>query len=162
MESFQELQSQAGKTNILNPNNERLITLYMYTDPISDYLTRLRNAQMAGHRIVEVPASNLKKKITEILYDHGFISKYIFEAEAFGGQGVIKMALKYDPITKQPVIRGLKRLSRPGLRAYASCNEIPKTMSGLGITILSTPKGVITDKEARKMNVGGELICSIS
>ncbi len=102
----------------------------MYTDPISDYLTRLRNAQMAGHRIVEVPASNLKKKITEILYEHGFISKYKFEQEAFGGQGVIKMALKYDPITKQPVIRGLKRLSRPGLRSYASCTEIPRTMSG--------------------------------
>ena len=134
----------------------------MYTDPISDYLTRVRNAQMAGHRIVEVPASNLKLKITEILYDHGYISKYKFEKEALGGQGVIKMALKYDPISKQPVIRELKRLSRPGLRAYSHSKGIPRTMSGLGITILSTPKGVITDKEARKLNVGGELICAIS
>jgi len=134
----------------------------MYTDPISDYLTRVRNAQMAGHRIVEIPSSNMKKKITEILYNHGFIAKYKFEAEAFGGQGVIKMALKYDPISKMPVIRQIKRLSRPGLRSYASCNEIPRTMSGLGITILSTPKGVITDKEARRLNVGGELICSVS
>lgn len=134
----------------------------MYTDPISDFLTRVRNAQMAGHRIVEIPASNMKKRITEILYDQGFISKYKFEQEAFGGQGVIKIALKYDPVSRQPVIRELKRLSRPGLRAYANCGEIPRTMSGLGITIVSTPKGVITDKEARKLNVGGELICSIS
>ena len=134
----------------------------MYTDPISDYLTRIRNAQVAGHRIVEIPASNLKLKITEILYDQGYISKYKAEKEALGGQGVIKIALKYDPVTKLAAIRQLKRLSRPGLRAYANCNEIPKTMSGLGITILSTPKGVITDKEARKLNVGGELICAIS
>ncbi len=134
----------------------------MYTDPISDYLTRVRNAQMAGHRIVEIPSSNIKRKITEILYDQGYISKYKFDQEAFGGQGVIKIALKYDAITKQPAIRGLKRLSRPGLRSYASSNEIPRTMSGLGVTILSTPKGVITDKEARKLNVGGELICAIS
>ena len=134
----------------------------MYTDPISDYLTRVRNAQAAGHRIVEIPSSNLKKKITEILQDKGFIAKYKFEADAFGGQGVIKMALKYDPVTKQPIIRQIKRLSRPGLRAYAGFTEIPRTMSGLGVTILSTPKGVITDKEARRLNVGGELICSVS
>lgn len=134
----------------------------MYTDPISDFLTRVRNAQMAGHRIVEVPASNLKKKITEIMYDQGYISKYKFEQEAFGGQGVIKIALKYDPVSKQPAIRELKRLSRPGLRAYSGTREVPRTMSGLGVTILSTPKGVITDKEARRLNVGGELICAIS
>jgi small subunit ribosomal protein S8 len=134
----------------------------MYTDPISDYLTRIRNAQMAGHRIVEIPASNLKVKITEILYDFGFISKYKFEKEAFGGQGVVKIALKYDPVSKLPMIKELRRLSRPGLRRYAPASEIPRTLSGLGITILSTPKGVITDKEARKLNVGGELICSIS
>lgn len=134
----------------------------MYTDPISDYLTRVRNAQMAGHRIVEIPASNLKLKITEILYSHGYILKYIFEKESFGGQGSIKIALKYDPMTKQPVMRQLKRMSRPGLRAYAGKDAIPRTMSGLGITIMSTPKGVITDKEARKLNVGGEIICSIS
>lgn len=134
----------------------------MYTDPISDYLTRVRNAQMAGHRIVEIPASKMKLKITEILYNQGYISKYKKEDEAFGGQGVIKIALKYDPITKQGAIRSLKRLSRPGLRAYAASAEIPRTMSGLGITIVSTPKGVITDKEAKRLNVGGELICSIS
>lgn len=134
----------------------------MYTDPISDYLTRVRNAQMAGHRIVEIPASKLKLKITEILHSHGYILKYKFEKEDFGGQGSIKIALKYDPMSKQPVMRELKRLSRPGLRAYASAKEIPATMSGLGITIISTPKGVITDKEARKLNVGGEIICSIS
>ena len=134
----------------------------MTTDPIGDYLTRVRNAQSAGHRIVEIPSSNLKKKITEILHDQGFIAKYKFEQEAFGGQGVIKIALKYDPISKQPIIRTIKRLSRPGLRAYAASNEIPRTMSGLGVTILSTPKGVITDKEARRLNVGGELICSVS
>lgn len=134
----------------------------MYTDPISDYLTRVRNAQAAGHRIVEIPSSKLKLKITEILYDQGFIAKYKFEKEAFGGQGVIKLALKYDPVTKLPVIRQIKRLSRPGLRAYAGFNDIPRAMSGLGITIVSTPKGVITDKEARRLKVGGELICSVS
>ena len=96
------------------------------------------------------------------MHDQGFIAKYKFEQEAFGGQGVIKIALKYDPISKQPIIRTIKRLSRPGLRAYAASNEIPRTMSGLGVTILSTPKGVITDKEARRLNVGGELICSVS
>jgi len=134
----------------------------MFTDPISDYLTRIRNAQMAGHRIVEIPASNMKKKITEILYSHGYIAKYKFEEGVLGNQGVIKIALKYNAMTKEPVINQLKRLSSPGLRRYAPANEIPRTMSGLGITIVSTPKGVITDKEAKKLNVGGELICSIS
>jgi small subunit ribosomal protein S8 len=134
----------------------------MFTDPISDYLTRIRNAQSAGHRIVEVPASNLKFKITEILYDFGYISKYMLDKEALSGQGVIKIALKYDPLTKQPMIKQLKRLSSPGLRKYASSVNIPRTMSGLGITILSTPKGIITDKQARQLTVGGELLCSIS
>jgi small subunit ribosomal protein S8 len=133
----------------------------MYTDPISDYLTRIRNAQMAGHRLVEIPASNMKKRITEILYNHGYILKYVFD-QGFNGQGVIKIALKYDMMTKKPVIKSLERLSRPGLRKYAGVAEIPKTMGGLGITIISTPKGVITDKEARRLNVGGEVICSIS
>jgi len=133
----------------------------MYTDPISDYLTRIRNAQMAGHRLVEIPASNMKKRITEILYNHGYILKYVFD-EGNNGQGVIKIALKYDMMTKKPVIKSLVRLSRPGLRKYAGVAEIPKTMGGLGITIVSTPKGVITDKEARRLNVGGEVICSVS
>ncbi len=133
----------------------------MFTDPISDYLTRIRNAQMAGHRIVEIPASNMKKRITEILYTHGYIMKYVFD-EGFSGQGVIKIALKYDQLSKKPVIKSLQRLSRPGLRKYSGVSEIPRTLGGLGITIMSTPKGVITDKEARKLNVGGEVICSIA
>lgn len=133
----------------------------MFTDPISDYLTRIRNAQMAGHRIVEIPASNMKKRITEILYSHGYIMKYVFD-EGFSGQGVIKIALKYDQLSKKPVIKSLQRLSRPGLRKYSGVSEIPRTLGGLGITIMSTPKGVITDKEARKLNVGGEVICSIA
>ena len=133
----------------------------MFTDPISDYLTRIRNAQMAGHRIVEIPASNMKKRITEILYTHGYIMKYVFD-EGFSGQGVIKIALKYDQLSKKPVIKSLQRLSRPGLRKYSGVSEIPRTLGGLGITIMSTPKGVITDKEARKLNVGGEVICYVS
>lgn len=134
----------------------------MLTDPISDYLTRLRNALMAGHRTVEVPASNMKKSITEILYKHGYILKYKFEEGVLGGQGVIKIALKYDAASKLPVLRSLKRYSRPGLRKYAGADKLPKVMNGLGIAIISTPKGVITDKEARELNVGGEIICTIS
>lgn len=130
------------------------------TDPIADYLTRIRNAQMAGHSIVEIPASNLKKRITEILYDQGYILKYKFEDVA-GQAGLIKIALKYDPQTKQPVIRSLSRVSRPGLRQYRGANEVPRVINGLGIAIISTSKGVMTDKEARKLNVGGELLCYI-
>ncbi|MBK7956765.1 MAG: 30S ribosomal protein S8 [Bacteroidetes bacterium] len=132
----------------------------MFTDPISDYLTRIRNAN-GQPRIVEIPASNMKKRITEILYTHGYIMKYVFD-EGFSGQGVIKIALKYDQLSKKPVIKSLQRLSRPGLRKYSGVSEIPRTLGGLGITIMSTPKGVITDKEARKLNVGGEVICSIA
>jgi small subunit ribosomal protein S8 len=131
----------------------------MVTDPIADYLTRIRNAQMAGHRIVDIPASNLKKKMTEILYDKGYILKYKFEDD--NKQGVIKIALKYDPNTKLPAIRGLERISRPGLRQYAKPNEIKRVQSGLGIAILSTSKGVMTDKEAKASNVGGEVLCHI-
>jgi small subunit ribosomal protein S8 len=131
----------------------------MVTDPIADFLTRVRNAQMAQHRIVEIPASNLKKRITEILYDQGFILKYKFEDDA--KQGVIKIALKYDVETKQPVIRGLERVSRPGLRQYAKPDEIRRVNNGLGIAIISTSKGVMTDKEARATNVGGEVLCHI-
>ncbi|MCS6928984.1 MAG: 30S ribosomal protein S8 [Saprospiraceae bacterium] len=132
------------------------------TDPIADYLTRIRNAQMAGHRIVEIPASKLKKRITEILYDQGYILKYAFEDQhPKYKQGVIKIALKYDPITKKPVIRELVRVSRPGLRKFAGAAEIPRIINGLGIMILSTSKGVMTDKQARALNVGGELLCYV-
>lgn len=130
------------------------------TDPISDYLTRIRNAQQAGHRFVEIPASKLKKKITEILYDKGYILKYKFE-ETPNKQGVIKIALKYDPTTKTPVIKSLKRVSKPGLRIYRGKQELPRVLSGLGIAIVSTSKGVMTDKEARKLGVGGEVLCEI-
>jgi len=133
----------------------------MVTDPIADYLTRIRNAQMANHRIVEIPASNLKKRITEILYEKGYILKYKFEDEN-GPQGTIKVALKYDPNTKLPAIRSLERISRPGLRKYAHKDELPRVINGLGIAIISTSKGVMTDKEARESNVGGEVLCTIS
>lgn len=131
----------------------------MVTDPIADFLTRIRNAQMANHRIVEIPASNLKKRITEILYDKGYILKYKFEDDS--KQGVIKIALKYDPTTKQPAIRSLERISRPGLRTYAKPVEFNRVKSGLGVAILSTSKGVMTDKEAKAQNVGGEVLCYI-
>lgn len=129
------------------------------TDPIADYLTRIRNAQMAGHRIVEIPASNLKKRITEILYGQGYILKYKFEDD--NKQGVIKIALKYDVESKQPAIRVLERISRPGLRQYTKPSELKGVFNGLGIAILSTSKGVMTDKQAKKDNVGGELLCHI-
>ena len=131
----------------------------MVTDPIADFLTRVRNAQMARHRIVEIPASNLKKRITEILYDKGYILKYKFEDD--NKQGVIKIALKYNAETKEPAIRSLERVSRPGLRQYAKPAEIRRVKSGLGIAIVSTSKGVMTDKEARTQNVGGEVLCQI-
>jgi small subunit ribosomal protein S8 len=131
----------------------------MVTDPIADFLTRVRNAQMAKHRIVEIPASNLKKRITEILYEKGYILKYKFEDDS--KQGVIKIALKYDAISKQPVIHSLERVSRPGLRQYAKPTEIKRVAQGLGIAIISTSKGVMTDKEAKVQNVGGEILCHI-
>ncbi|HTO14931.1 MAG TPA: 30S ribosomal protein S8 [Edaphocola sp.] len=131
----------------------------MVTDPIADFLTRIRNAQMAKHRIVEIPASNLKKRMTEILYDKGYVLKYIFEED--NKQGLIKIALKYDPQTKEPVIRSLDRISRPGLRQYSKPSEIRRVKNGLGIAIISTSKGVMTDKEARANNVGGEVLCHI-
>lgn len=132
----------------------------MVTDPIADYLTRIRNAQMAGHRIVEIPASNLKKRITEILYNQGYILKYKFEEDT--KQGLIKIALKYDVNSKQPAIRSLERISRPGLRHYAKPADIKRVSNGLGIAILSTSKGVMTDKEAKANNVGGEVLCAIA
>jgi len=131
----------------------------MVTDPIADFLTRIRNAQMARHRIVDIPASNVKKRITEILYEKGYILKYKFEDD--NKQGVIKIALKYDAETKDPAIKSLERISRPGLRQYSKPAEIRRVMNGLGIAIVSTSKGVMTDKEARTQNVGGEVMCNI-
>ena len=131
------------------------------SDPIADYLTRIRNAQMAGHRLVEIPASGLKKAITEILYDQGFILKYKFEDGGKGNQGLIRIALKYDVLTRKPIIRKLGRVSKPGLRQYAKTDEIPRIINGLGVSIVSTSKGVMTDKKARQMNVGGEILLYI-
>ncbi len=130
------------------------------TDSIGDYLTRVRNAIMANHKIVEIPASNLKKRITEILYEKGYIHRYKFE-ETPNHQGMIKIALKYDPYTKESAIRKLQRYSRPGLRKYAGSEDLPRVMNGLGIAIISTSKGVMTDKEARALKVGGEVLCIV-
>ena len=127
------------------------------TDTVADYLTRVRNAIKANHRIVEVPASNLKKEITRILFEKGYILNYKFE-ETSNKQGVIKIALKYHPVTKVSAIRSLDRVSSPGLRKYSSAVGMPRVLNGLGIAIVSTSKGVITDKEAKKMNVGGEVL----
>ena len=132
----------------------------MYTDPISDYLTRLRNAQMAGHKVVDIPASNLKKEITKILHDQGYILNYKFEDE-INFQGNIKVALKYNVRTKMPAIKKLIRISKPGLRKYTDSKNLPRVINGLGIAIISTSKGVITDKEARDLNIGGEVICHV-
>ena len=129
------------------------------TDPIADFLTRLRNAISAGHKVVEIPASNLKKDITKILYDKGYILSYKFEADS--AQGSIKIALKYHPESKMSAIKSLERISRPGLRKYASVDELPRVLNGLGVAILSTSQGVMTDKEARQLKVGGEVLCYV-
>jgi small subunit ribosomal protein S8 len=131
----------------------------MITDPIADFLTRIRNAIKAKHRIVEIPASNIKKDITKVLYDKGYIQSYKFEDA--GPQGSIKIALKYNPVTKQSAIVGLKRISKPGLRKYSGSIEMPRVLNGLGVAIVSTSKGVMTDKEARVLNVGGEVLCYV-
>ena len=131
----------------------------MVTDPIADFLTRIRNAQRAGHRLVDIPASNLKKRLTEILYEKGYILKYKFEDDS--KQGVIKIALKYDTQTKEPAIKTLERVSRPGLRQYARPEDFRRVKNGLGIAILSTSKGVMTDKEAKVQHVGGEVLCHV-
>ncbi|MBI3518970.1 MAG: 30S ribosomal protein S8 [Bacteroidetes bacterium] len=131
------------------------------TDTISDYLTRVRNAISANHRIVEIPASNLKKEITKILFEKGYILNYKFE-ENEKKQGTIKIALKYNPTNKLSAIRTLDRVSKPGLRKYAGVDTMPKVLNGLGVAIISTSKGVMTDKEARKLNIGGEVLCYIS
>lgn len=130
------------------------------TDTISDYLTRVRNAIKANHRIVEIPSSNLKKEITKILFDKGYILNYKFE-DAEKKQGLIKIALKYHPVTKQSAIRKLERISSPGLRQYTGVSTMPRVIGGLGIAILSTSKGVMTDKEAKAQNVGGEVLCYV-
>ena len=129
------------------------------TDPIADYLTRLRNAIQAKHRVVEVPASNLKKDITKILFEKGYILNFKFEED--GPQGTIKIALKYHPQTKVPAIKCIERVSTPGLRQYTDVENMPRVLNGLGIAILSTSKGVITDKEAKELGVGGEVICYV-
>ena len=131
----------------------------MYTDPIADYLTRIRNAASAGHRVVEIPASNLKKEMTKILFDQGYILSYKFEESKV--QDNIKIALKYDKITKQPIIRNLQRISKPGLRKYANASDMPRVLNGLGIAIVSTSKGVMTNKKARQENIGGEILCHV-
>ena len=129
------------------------------TDPIADYLTRVRNAIMAGHRVVEIPASNLKKEITKILLEKGYILNYKFVEE--GPQGSIKIALKYDPVNKVNAIKKLIRISTPGLRKYTGYKEMPRVLNGLGVAVLSTSKGVMTDKEARDLKVGGEILCYV-
>ena len=131
------------------------------TDPIADYLTRIRNGIKANHRIVDIPASNVKKAMTKVLFDKGYILNYKFDDEA-GPQGTIKIALKYHPVTKTSAIRELKRVSKPGLRQYRHTKELPRVLNGLGIAIISTSKGVMTDKEARKENIGGEVLCYVS
>ena len=129
------------------------------TDTIADYLTRVRNAIKANHRVVEVPASNLKKEITKILFEKGYILNYKFEDTT--SQGSIKIALKYHPVSKQPAIKNLQRVSTPGLRMYAGSTELPRVLNGLGIAIISTSKGVMTDKEAKTQKVGGEVLCYV-
>ncbi|MCB0373715.1 MAG: 30S ribosomal protein S8 [Muricauda sp.] len=131
----------------------------MLTDPISDYLTRIRNASKAGHRVVDIPASNLKKQITKILFDQGYILSYKFEDDKV--QGNIKIALKYDKFTKEPIIKKLQRVSKPGLRKYAGSEELPRVLNGLGIAIVSTSHGVMTSKQAKQENVGGEVLCYV-
>lgn len=131
----------------------------MNTDPIADYLTRLRNAIKAGHKVVEIPASNMKKRITEILFDKGYILSYKFVDKA--PQGSIKIAIKYHPVLKTSAIKNLKRVSRPGLRKYTNSEKLPRVLNGLGIAIISTSKGIMSDKEARAQKIGGEVICYV-
>lgn len=145
--------------NIVRAFRINLIIHYFMTDPIADYLTRLRNAVKAGHRVVEIPASNLKKEITKILFDKGYILNFKFVEE--GPQGSIKVALKYDRTGRVNALKALKRVSRPGLRKYVGYREMPRVLNGLGIAILSTSRGVMTDKEARELKVGGEVLCYV-
>jgi small subunit ribosomal protein S8 len=132
----------------------------MFTDPIADYLTRIRNANRAGHRVVDIPGSNIKREITKILFDQGYILSYKFD-ETNDHQGNIKIALKYDKLTKEPVIKKLQRISTPGLRKYSGSDSLPRILNGLGVSIVSTSQGVMTGKQATKENIGGELICYV-
>jgi small subunit ribosomal protein S8 len=132
----------------------------MVTDPIADYLTRIRNAVMANHRIVEIPSSKIKKEITKILFEKGYILNYKFEDEV--RPGLIKIALKYHPVSKVSALNSLERISKPGLRRYVDAENLPRVINGLGIAILSTSQGVMTDKEARTKKIGGEVLCHIS
>ncbi len=131
----------------------------MYNDPIADYLTRIRNAVRANHKVVEIPGSNMKREMTKILFDKGYIDNYRFEED--DKQGTIKIALRYNPVTKKNAITKLDRISKPGLRKYCDATNLPRVLNGLGIAIVSTSKGLITDKEARKENVGGEVVCYV-
>jgi small subunit ribosomal protein S8 len=148
---YQELQKQAGKINLKKK--------IMVTDPISDYLTRLRNAIAAKHKVVEIPGSNLKKAMTQILMDQGFILNFKFIEDS--KQGIIKIALKYNNKTKDSAIKNLTRISKPGLRKYSGVDTMPRVLNGLGIAIVSTSRGLITDKEARKQKIGGEILCYV-
>lgn len=132
----------------------------MNTDPIADYLTRIRNAVKANHRVVEIPASNLKKEITKILFQQGYVLSYKFDDDSTA-QGTIKIALKYNKETKESVIKKIQRISKPGLRRYAGANEMPRILNGLGISIVSTSHGVLTGKQAQRENVGGEVLCYV-
>lgn len=132
----------------------------MNTDPIADYLTRIRNAMQAKHRIVEIPASTIKQEITKVLYNKGYISQYKFDTTS-NVQGVIKIGLKYNPATKSSAIIKLQRVSKPGLRKYVKADTLPSVLNGLGIAILSTSQGVVSDKEARQMKLGGEVLCYV-
>jgi small subunit ribosomal protein S8 len=131
----------------------------MNTDPIADYLTRIRNANSAGHKVVSIPASNIKKEITKILFDQGYILSYKFEDNST--QGSIKIALKYDSYTKEPVIKRLERISKPGLRKYSDSVSLPRVLNGLGTAIVSTSNGLMTGKKAKQSNVGGEILCYV-
>jgi small subunit ribosomal protein S8 len=131
----------------------------MSTDPIADFLTRIRNASSARLKMVEIPASNVKKEMTKILFDQGYITNYMFEED--GKQGIIKIALKYNNSTKVPAITKLERVSKPGLRKYTGSDTLPRVLNGLGIAIISTSKGIITNKEAKLHNVGGEVLCYV-
>ena len=132
----------------------------MITDPIADYLTRIRNAVMANHRVVEIPSSKMKKEMTKILFEKGYILNFKFDDEA--KPATIKVALKYHQVTKMSAIKSLVRVSKPGLRKYAKADNLPRVMNGLGIALISTSQGLMTDKEARKLNIGGEVICYVS
>lgn len=131
----------------------------MYSDPIADYLTRVRNAIQANHRIVSIPGSNIKREMTKVLFDKGYIQNYKFDSDT--PQGTIKIALKYNPLTKKPAITKLERISKPGLRKYSDVESLPRVLNGLGVAVMSTSKGVMTDKEARAHNIGGEVLCYV-